>query len=218
MVQLLTKLLQSVHSYYPIGMPAVFAEYPGYKKLEEIVEKKIDEVSNNIKTPWYFLIEDIKTKFVKYSLFDEGFHQFPSYYAKIEIERSKDGGKEFSRTVIINISLLTDYYTIYFEDFFKYSLYKDNKFGISRPPTMKIVYCKSCLEKYFLDFIDSLKSVIKQHFPKKEFIDHSILFDHEVDGGTVYGKMLEYVPGKNYSIYEYLFFSGINRSQMTVLE
>jgi hypothetical protein len=218
MSQVLIKLLQCIHAYYPIGIPSLLGEYPGYKRLEEIVAKKINEVSDNIKTPWSALIEDIKMKFGKDNLLDQAFYQFPGYCATIELEKSKEVGKEFARSIVLNISLLTDHYTIFFEDSFKYSMYNDNKYGVSRPPTVKIIYCKSCLEKYYLDFIGSLKSLISLHLPKHEFIDHALLFDHEIAGGIPYGEAFDSVSNGNNSIYEYLFFNGINRRQMIILE
>jgi hypothetical protein len=217
MNKILIDLLLKVQLYYPIGIPQIYQEYPGYNLFKEKVALKIDDLDNNIKTPWSDFFTQVEKKFQQYQTFDESYHQFPSYITTIQLEKSKDSEREITKELVINVSLLTDYYTIFFKDSYKYLRYGTDSLRV--PPGLEIIYYENGTEKTYFDFAAELKNMIQQYFPNHLFVEHYLLFNTEVAGGIIYGQGFD-IPllDTRYSIYEFLFSNYINKDRMVILK
>lgn len=121
---------------------------------------------------------------------------------------------EMRQSLIICISLLVDYYTIFFEEVY-YFLEFRNK--VSPAYTIHFYESASSLKKSFdLEFINNS---IAEHFPEKKIINHCFLKEYKIKGYTPYG--ITEIPDNGssyYSFYELLFDSNYNLSSVELVE
>lgn len=186
MNQIIIDLLKKAHYYYPIGMPHIFNEYNGYYKLKEILKAKIDNISAQKNTKWSILVEDVKKHFPTYKVFDYGYLQFPNYILVIELCIHENNRIVITKSIILNISLLVNYYTIFFEDLIKLKGDADNSNGI-KDTHFQMIYFNSCIEEECLENANQLKKIVAQFFNEHSFLEHRQLFENKVLGSKSYG-------------------------------
>jgi hypothetical protein len=203
-IETIIELLTQIHLYYPVGIPQVYRQYPGYKLIEQKLEKKIDELSKDENVDWIKLVSDVNKEFSSYKVHDFGYYQFPNYYMEIELEQLNEKGFEVRRVITVCISLLVNYFTVFMVDFYKFSNF-ENKNVIGITPSFRIVYNKSTDEKIYIESIEFLITLIEQHFKTHKFLPHSDLLNLKLSGSGAFGDMESYKFGETYSAYRYLF-------------
>jgi|GEM_PF-4774683 len=196
-----SELLERIHYYYPIGMPGRYSDYPGFIKLRSIIEEKIIAIQNNEPTPFTRLMERIREKYNNLSLNDLSYHQFPSYLFTIELGSSQQQQVEISNRIIVAISLLGNFYTIYVENLYHFSGFKTNKTKIAH----HILYNDECNDDETITLIKGLKDLILSSFKDYKYVDHYILFNTYLRGEPTLFNMKSYDPFSNHSFYEFLF-------------
>jgi adenylate kinase family enzyme len=222
MTKIIIELLLKIHLYYPIGMMQMQTEYPGRISFNKIIEEKINAISNQVKNPWTISLEEIEKSVSEYKVYNYSFDQFPNYLCEIDLGKFETEETNINRKIVINLSLLTKHYTIFFIDSYKCFRYADKTKTDDSSDYFqyRIAYYHSSKEKNELQIIDSLKKIIEKNFSKYEFVEHKILLNYEIDGGCPYDKIAEYraFPDKKYSIYEYLFSDNIDKRNMFIIE
>src|ERR1700741_3292978 len=108
----LVDLLQKIYLYYPIGMPQIYKNYPGFKLLQKKIEEKFDGLSDSKDSDWGQIFLIIEREFKSYKVFDRHY-QFPNHFIEIELETLNEYGMERKRSIVIVISLLVDCFTVY---------------------------------------------------------------------------------------------------------
>jgi hypothetical protein len=78
-----------------------------------------------------------------------GYVQFPSYIATIECGKTENDIFILTQKLIINISLMCPFYTIYYEDHFKFTGYKAEAY----PPDFRIFYSEKTKKTGFELFL-----------------------------------------------------------------
>lgn len=129
------KLLEIIHSYYPIGSEQLEHNYSGYPRYKKILTNKINDIIEAKETKWVSFVNSMKPVY-EADFFDMNYHQFPSHIARVNIINESNSKFDFQQTLVINISLLCNYYTVFFEDLFIFKNYSDN---LSKPK-IKLVY------------------------------------------------------------------------------
>lgn len=197
------ELLKNTQKYYPIGMPFLYEEYDGYKMFKEKLEKKVNQILAKENTSWVRLVENVRQKFSLKPIFDYSYLQFPSYIMNLELKKNDSKEIEYTKSLVLNISLLVNYYTLFFEDIVKVKKGIDEK-GLQNSPYFRIVYFNKCIDKDCFEIAYIIKKISEEVFEEYKFIQHDLLLNNKVQGGNIYGDMRN-EEFKEYSLYEYLF-------------
>ena len=105
-----------IKSFYPIGIPrgegvGIFFEYPGLKKLEDII---IDNVHNekNFKKHWTDFTDELK-KITKKDIIGTTYGQAPSFSSYMIVEKNVIGTCTHLKELHFAISFVGNFFTIY---------------------------------------------------------------------------------------------------------
>lgn len=199
-----SQLLKKIHEYYPIGIPMLREEYPGYAELRSKIEMKIQHLLDEDITPLSKLINELKAN-ISFEIEDFSHHQFPSYYFAINLKTSNTENVSCKKSLLVFISLLTNHYTFFFEDHYDF-YYKNKNLEYSKSLFTKVFYYSSFPLNENLNFLEKiLHKIIPRFFEQYDFINHDLLFETKVIGGMTLVNPERYDPWKEYSCFEYLF-------------
>jgi hypothetical protein len=138
----------------------------------------------------------------------------PSYLTSFNIENKKDANSEFWREVIVGVSLLSNFYTVFVEDTYRHR-YGNQLSAISMNT---VVFLKNALENSEIkSLIDQVHIAMRKSFPEHEYVNHRLLFDYQIEGSIIYG-FGEDLPGATYTFYEHLFYGQKLFEGLKVLE
>ncbi len=214
--ELLESLLKCVHHFYPIGRSSLAYSYSGCKEQDLILTNKIDELIDEVTSPWTKLVDELKENFGD-AVFDMGYLQFPSYMARIEVGNESQESMSYTRTLVINISLLCPYYTIYYEDAYTFhGFYNDLS---PTPPVIvfRIFFTKKNGKPEIPGKeLENVQILIQKYFRQK-YINHRILFDYDVVGGFPRTEDIS-TAANSYPIYSFLFDGFISYEDVEVLD
>jgi len=204
MSTIISELLEYIHKYYSIGIPGLL-NYQGQSALESILEKKINSLDSEEQTPWFALIKSLREVFEGYELQDCGFLQFPNYVCYIVMDNQRSENVNMKTRLVCALSLLCDYYTIFFEDI--YTMERYELVYPSEAPGLAVVSFEGHPAfKTHSKEITELKSLIATKFPGYSYLHHKPLFKTPIAAGIPHGEGPSEVP-VSYSIYRYLFNS-----------
>lgn len=218
MNKIMIDLLLKIHFYYPIGLPFATKEYSGDKEISQIVAKKIDQITNNETTEWACFLNDSRLHNKTVEVDDLSYFQFPSYTLEIPLTLNTFDNLTITKNIIVSVSLLTDHYTIFFEDRF---IYRQMPNDLSRyKGAFSVVYFVSNTNQSYIKLLEIIKRDLKKHFSSFTFVPHSLLMSTIIEGGIPYKKFDDYLDdrARKFSMYEFLFNSNIELSRITVLE
>lgn len=196
------ELLKAVQKFYSIGLPYDNYRYGGYEKLRRILEDKIIGLKNFKVTPWTHLMRDVEYEIEQAQILDLAGEQFPNFISRIELGNEEFRGLVQSKALYINISLLIDYYTVFYESTTRFKLYSDE--GRFSNPRKVILYGEGNARKEELELLHRLKEIAQVHFPEYRFIAHHDLFHQKITGGLPHGEDAEAMKSQ-YSFYRFLF-------------
>ncbi|MDQ1086403.1 hypothetical protein [Siphonobacter sp. SORGH_AS_1065] len=173
-------LLDQIKKFYPIGFPLLRNNYPGYEKVVNIINDKVDLVSVNGRgpKPWENLCDSLKETFKEHVIYDLNIFKEPSLKAAIEIKLFGDETIERSVHLNIQVSLLLPVYTVFINekfvskpdfrfsetDFNTLRNYKSNLYG---------VFYRQQVSKEENDWIDLTKKLVEREYSNFSFIDYS---------------------------------------------
>lgn len=200
----ISELLGYIHKYYSIGIPGLY-NYPGQSALRSILEKKINSLDCEEQTPWFALIESLREIFEGYDLQDCGFLQFPNYLCCIVMDDQRSENVNMKTRLVFALSLLCDYYTIFFEDIYTTTSYQVP--DLTHAPRLAVVSFETHPGfKTYSKQITELKSLTSRMFSSHSYLHHKPLFKIPIAAGIPHGEGPSEVP-VSYSIYRYLFNS-----------
>ncbi|WP_139170391.1 hypothetical protein [Chitinophaga terrae (ex Kim and Jung 2007)] len=199
-------LLKKVHEFYPVGMTTL-AEYPGEKKIMEIIEKKINAMIAEEDTLGSALREAIKLSTGDYQLFDLSSRQFPCYLIGIFYEEDTSGDLSRRTFLLFTISLLCNCYTYFIHDY--YRVFGQITFSQRRKmyPIDSVSLVSHASFEKIKPIVESVSMKIENILPTYKYVSHLQLFGSKVTGAAPYGKSIDDNPTQSYSIYHFLFDS-----------
>lgn len=204
---LIQLLLKKIQYYYPIGFPALYKDYKGQEELKEIIENKIKKIQNHEISPWNTLVKSLKSEIKDYRVQDLSFHQFPSYSLHIYLDAIElNDILKINQTIVLCLSLLVPYYTIFIESHQIISAYNERQ-NSNRPLRNRIIHAKPTGISgisYFNKITSFIKELIHKLYPGYEYVNYKTLFEYKIIGGFPYGMSLEF-SNKQFTIYDYLF-------------
>ena len=177
--EVILDLLKSVYRYYPVGLPNFQSSFEGRAKAMDILEKKIIAVQDGTPNDWTRLISVLTEKKIG-EVRDAAYIQFPSYTATIILKQASTEWIEFTQYLHVTVSLLTNYYTVYFEDRLGHKVFYESEkhnphtylyYSNIRDPTSPSA-----------EAFHEVKSIVASVFRNHQFVPHQLLFDHKVQG------------------------------------
>ena len=174
-----------------------------------IMNEKLKSLVQHVQNDWAATIEDIKENF-NFNILDVAYMPFPAYKVQIEVEdhKLKDGVTK-KRYLIATVSLLCNYYTVYFLD--RYSITDIDNSPDSLPVNFSVSFSK-VVNPYFkeaAELFSTLSKIVEKHFPNYHFLPHGMLMTQIVDGKCE----LPTVPGDGpHPVFLYLFDADIPKN------
>jgi hypothetical protein len=213
-IPLVFEIMKCLDGYYLFGLPNLQRQYKGEAEMSKIVSKKIVNIQAGKGNNWTDLMGTIKEK-VAGELFDRAYYQFPSYDATIELEKGTKGAIELTTNLNIGISLLGNYYTVYFEDLAKARGFSSDP---SNDPTWILYYSKKAVNGEALtQKLNDVRGYIEQHFIGFTFVPHDLLFTYKIKHTLPFQISWEFL-GTEYPIYDFLFQGRFSYEGVKVLE
>lgn len=213
---ILLNLLETVHKYYPVGIPQLYTSYPGYIAMQKITEGKISLVQGDRDYEWKSFINEIESHFSAYKVYNLSYFQFPGFSLTIEIESQNIGACTLGRYIRLNMSLLCNYFTVFGEDIYNFENY--NASSTSREPILsRIVYSKQADKAIILEGIEFLKMTFEKMFKNYKFVEHNILFEYSILGTGAFGDMEIDSAKDSPTIYRLLFEHDISPKPVCLL-
>lgn len=118
------ELLKAIYNFYPVGCDWMRDYYSGFGKLKELIKNKIKLIENK-NTPSTIIEHQLIEVFPNDKVINCDYFMFPNYLFKIVLQTHNiQSDFKLKKGIIINISLLCDYYTIFLEN--QYSKYDRN--------------------------------------------------------------------------------------------
>jgi len=198
-------LLKAIHSFYPVGINNIMAKYEGLAAFRTILSNKINSVMEGESTSWSNLVYELGKIFSDRPIMDQSYNQFPSYLLSITFFEKDDGEIKLERRLLVNVSLLCSYYTIFFETRINV---KSNNGGLL-PGFAPGVFSLYSTNDPAQNRIDAIKMLVEAHFKGYQFAYHKTLFDYCIEGCGTYSNWQEYEAGQKYPVYSYLFDSHL---------
>jgi hypothetical protein len=196
-------LVKAVYQYYPIGTGDINEAFPGYGRLNAIVKDKIERlVANTLPVAPSKLDSDVRNSFNNLTVLNSYHHQFPNYAMDIRFPKIEYPEVDLNYKLSLRISLLTNYYTIFFEEVI---FHKNLRAGSDQAPSMSFAVSSSI--GHIADagnIVQTLKTIVGTNFPDHKFVNHALLFSRKIRGGYPHGA--DGNPfNKEYSLYNFLF-------------
>lgn len=215
-------LVDAIKLFYPISTDEVLFDDPMsrlsntvYPNIDEIVRQKLnilyvepnsgDNISfgqfDSLLSNHKSLLTGFQKLFQELEVHDWSFRQFPNlaYHIKFK-ERSMD---YIMSTCALNvkISLLTNYYTLFFEE----SVQVFHETQIKRTKAPLLVNCVSA-DNEFMDvnqhYINTAKALVEEHFINYNYVPPRLLFDNKFDGSVPFRARPDKI---SYPLYSFLF-------------
>jgi hypothetical protein len=190
-------LLQQTHKYYPVGLRTDNLRYPGYTSFRSIIEQKISALIRNDSNAWTELVRKVSLQ-IEHGVFDQAYEQFPNYVLRVEMHKAAFGHFILDSHVYLVISLVTDFYTIFYQEDILVSNDSDKRV------TMRCL-SKVSAPKDAADAISILNRAAAEMFPKHNYIDHKTLFNFRIEGATPHGEDAEVVGNQRIPVFCFLF-------------
>lgn len=198
-------LLKAIHSFYPVGMNDIMMKYDGFAAFQDILSDKINVVMEGGDPSWNNLSHELGRIFAGHPLMDQSYNQFPSYQFCITLLEKDDREMKIERRLLVNISLLCPYYTLFFETKMDIKLHNSK----SLPQLTTSVFNLHTTDDPAKSKMEEIRKLVETHFKGYQFAYHKTLFEYHIDGCGTYSNWQEYEAGRKYPVYSYLFDSHL---------
>ncbi|MGF6924645.1 hypothetical protein QFZ48_000145 [Chitinophaga sp. W2I13] len=211
--EIMLDLLRYIHQYYPIGLPEYYNQPRRMMERDHILANKISDLTEGKETAWSIFVRELKQH--NWELLDMAYIQFPSYVVRIKLKTPDFSTPEIfhSRELVVVVSLLCPYYTIYYLDTYRFNTIRAAHHRYR--PIFRIAF-KEVLPEFSFNQDAHLKEVedlTRLHFPSHNYASHGMLMQRYLSPGIV----LEGQSGEGpYPIYSYLFDYTFNIKNLEI--
>ncbi|MEJ1241645.1 hypothetical protein WBG78_26090 [Chryseolinea sp. T2] len=196
MDDIILQLSKKVYEYYPIGLPSLNEQHPGYESLRLIIEKKINSLIAKQETEWTRLASRVQAQ-TGYTVYDQAYEQFPNIVLRIDLGEESMRRFTVRRNVYLVVSLLTDHFTIYCDE--EVLLRQGSEHRI-----VARVLSKRYAPQESFNLIKDLESTMGDMFPGHQHVSHDLLFGVKMNGGVPHGEDQESMR-RSFPLYNFLF-------------
>jgi len=200
----ISKILRDLYNFYPIGAEILNRDYAGYKKLEQIVAKKINSMlvsGNGAICPG--LAEAFEHNFSEYAIVTEYEKQFPNYAISIILDSVEDNSISVSTCIKIRISLLSKFYTYFVEEQTIDRNLSESTFSF-RPLTSIVVSSNSSVFDPDRHFGPRIENILNPFLKDYYYIAHDLLLNQKIRFGNPVGFEIAGLM-REFSLYDFLF-------------
>ncbi|WPV67785.1 hypothetical protein [Chitinophaga sp. LS1] len=201
-------IYQDINQLFPAE-----AGSPNIQQIEKIITKKVEELTIG-QGPWQLFHDAIKNEHGN-NAFDTSASPFPAYNSRILLADEKEEHYVVKRYLCIDVSLITPFYTIYFEDFYSFNRYRHEDVpGGKLLVHQHVLFFKSMTNESFKESAERANNYVRQFFPEYQFVSHYALFNYKVDNLLPY-TINEMDRAKAYSLHDfvmssYYYFKKVN--------
>jgi hypothetical protein len=217
-LEVINYFLEKVYYHYPVGFTHFYNTYRGYLVMEEIVMNKINLECNDPTSLSNVLVNKIRNDFPDLRVENKNFFNFPSYVITLELSSVLNGAIKHITALEICISLICDYYTMYFIEDFKFeALYKQGN-SVRQKTSCSIYSFES--SKIMIDnrIVTGTISSINYYFGQKKFVSHDFLNRYFINEVYPFPMNLDIsLQQKKSSFFELLFHQIFNKENSIFL-
>jgi hypothetical protein len=186
-VEMKLELLKCLTRYYPIGLPYSNAAYPGFKSLLGIVDEKVNSLAAGKRIePWSDFVGEIASLFPE-SINDQSYHQSPSLLLSIRLKSISDPPVERRRNMVVGVSLLGAFATIFVTEEFSTSPLSTDKSVL--PKTT--VWTGNAFGSKEHEKVDTIRTLLSRYYPDHILIPQEVLFRTIIFGAIPHGEDLD---------------------------
>ena len=194
-------LIHAVHRYYPIGINILNEQFDGFQELRAIMDSKFKQLSDNaFSNNIGYLREELRNKFREFQIDFDDYKQFPSFSFAIELDQASYPTLQHSVRLVVKISLLINYYTIFFEEY----ITNQEVFSGLGPARVAIISLRSQTNTRNTNIRTELLDLLQECLQNYHYVDHESLFKLKIHYGlpldAPYITITETKP-----VYNYLF-------------
>ena len=207
--KIVNELLNAVYRHYAVGY-AANKHYFGYKEMEKIVSHKRSQECNDPQSISNVFYRELKEKLPELGISNLNHLCFPNYRFVIGLGITQNNQFEQRTGFEICVSLLCDYYTLYFVDDFYLLDFAHGPRLIAVPP-FEIYSFKKRKSDLYLEMIKVVQDMVEARFPDKKFVSHSLLLTHPLTGVVPFnGDIYIGSPRTHFTLFELLFNPDIS--------
>ncbi|WP_447640834.1 MULTISPECIES: hypothetical protein [Chitinophagaceae] len=201
-MDIIEKLLKELYRFYPIGLPHIYQTYDGYINFVTTKQKWISDLEKKDSAIYMLnrLFKDIAIS--------KHCHFYLEYYSEIGFKFNLvlNQNEFFIQSFILNISPITNYFTIYIEDV---SILRKRDAEENRESIVKTFsyYLNSCDYSEIKGLANYLREQVSSIFSGYVFISHKILMTTFILGGCPYSENRDNfeIAKENIAMFEFLF-------------
>lgn len=213
---ILPELMQSVSSFYPIGLQTANDSFPGYVSLIEKTTLKINQlITGELPDFCNKLIQETEEEFSQFKVLTEMDKQFPNYAVTVELLNKDYNEVTIVYNLRLRISLLTNFFTIFHEESI---IHKDSSTHHQYfiPIVTNIISSQSIITDEGGTHFNALKNIARAIFPDYKFAGHQLLFCTKITNGVPY-RIDQDLSGIEYSLYDFLFDNEYSNPTLTYI-
>ncbi len=202
----INEFISCVHRFYPSDFQNQSGEKYSNPIIDKIVEEKVNQlIYGNLPNSCYTLMAEVRELFKDKIIIKGLERQFPSYGMTIMLNESTQNNIRSQTTITLKISLLTNYYTVFFEEFNWFLNFSKFK-SINRPTLFRIFSSSNPAIDLDNLYSNALKKIIGENFPDHKFVDHKLLFNKKIEYGFPYQLNTD---EKSFPLFAYLFDNDV---------
>lgn len=215
MKELIKGLVQDIYTHYSVQQS--YDEDPiAYEGIQNIIDLKIKQfTSNSLPDNYYSLLRFLQDTFKDRLINNQLYSNFPSYSITIELRNELRDEIKTLTWLNIRISLLTNYYTIYFEERNHFSGFK-----IRGDKDIPVLFCILSSKNLNVDsgnlYVAKVQELLLNLFPGYQYINHSLLLNYKIPDRIPIG-YVDPIPNF-YPIYAFLFDNWVDLPTTTVVD
>ena len=207
------ELLNSIYNHYPVGLPHLNKVSQQYLNYKSVLDRSIEGIQNKFKgEAWAALLDGLATKSDQ-SIVRNSFIGHPSRSIFIPLGEQRSDSTVEKKKVILDLSLLTKHYTIYFESLITFNEYKTTQ---GRPLAKRIFYGKQNASSSELALLAMLLEEVPQYYPEYRFVPHDLLMSSMINGAVPHGQ--EHETAHNATSMYVLLFGQRALDNVSILE
>lgn len=200
--KIILQLLESIHGYYPAGLPGLNKVSGQYQKYKSVLDQSVTDLESNSKDDiWQKLIDEVENTLDSVKVIKNTFIGFPHRSFYIPFGEMKSDSTIEKKSLILDLSLLTNHYTIYIESSITFNKYKEIN---NKPLRNRILFGQKNSSSLELDLFEKLIETIPMFYPEYKFVPHQIVMSNRIEGAVPYGAEME-TKTTEYLIYSLLF-------------
>ncbi|MEM9340169.1 MAG: hypothetical protein AAGA66_15650 [Bacteroidota bacterium] len=188
-------LLTDIHRYYPVGLPFLNKQSSQYQAYKTVLDSSAFSLQNESKEDkWYQLLNELKTRLKKEEVRNHSSIAFPSRSLHVPLGEEKNAAITERKSLKLEVSLLTNRYTIYFESLITFKNYEE--FG-KKPVRTTFIHGEKNASNRELELVKEFKRMVPEFYTGYQFVNHKLAMETKIEGAIPYESEIETWPSES---------------------